>query len=429
MKIHKHILIAFFVIITNIIKAQNSISFYNLGDYVVQTQNVSAVYLPKNDFTFGLPGIGFNVNAPFQLNELLVKNSTTNNLDIHFDNLLLNTQTLNHSEININASIFMLTFKIKKGSISVFANSKLTKNWQYTDQFIKVAAKGIDDFNLSDNKLNTTAYNEIGFGITKQFMKDKLAVGVRLKYLNGTGHASIKDNASLSLAIDPTNQFWDTTAANATIKTSGLNSEEEWSAKSFMNITGNSGFGMDFGATYQLSEKWVIELNVNDIGAINWSENNTNYNIKDTQGTTFSGVELDTEGSVKNSIESTLNTVFNPTESIENFSSKLTTNSYYAAKYFANEKSIFTAVFANRVVFGSLKSNYALGYNRMHKKSTYGLLTSIDDQNKKIKFGGNAAVNLGHFQLYAATDDFLNIFGKVQEISQSALNIGINLIF
>ena len=423
MKIHKHILIAFFVIIGNSIKAQNSISFYNLGDYVVQTQNVSAVYLPKNDFTFGLPGIGFNVNAPFQLNELLVKNSTTNNLDINFDNLLLNTQPLNHSEININASIFMLAFKIKKGSISVFANSKLTKSWQYTDQFIKVAAKGIDDFNLSDNKLNTTAYNEIGFGITKQFMKDKLAIGVRLKYLNGIAYASIKDNASLSLAIDPTSQVWDITAANATIKTSGFSSEE------VSLFTGNSGFGMDFGATYQLSEKWVIELNVNDIGTINWSENNTNYNIKDTQGTTFSGVDLDTEGSVINSIESTLNTVFNPTESVENFSSKLTTNSYYAAKYFANEKSIFTAVFANRVVFGSLKSNYALGYNRMHKKSTYGLLTSIDDQNKKIKFGGNAAVNLGHFQLYAATDDFLNVFGKVQEISQSDLNIGINLIF
>ena len=421
MKIYKHILIAFFVIIANSIKAQNSISFYNLGDYVVQTQNVSAVYLPKNDFTFGLPGIGFNVNAPFQLNELLVKNSTTNNLDINFDNLLLNTQPLNHSEININASIFMLAFKIKKGSISVFANSKLTKSWQYTDQFIKVAAKGIDDFNLSDNKLNTTAYNEIGFGITKQFMKDKLAVGVRLKYLNGTGHASIKDNASLSLAIDPTSQVWDITAANATIKTSGFSSEE------VSLFTGNSGFGMDFGATYQLSEKWVIELNVNDIGTINWSENNTNYNIKDTKGTTFSGVDL--EGNISTGIESTLNTVFLPTESVENFSSKLTTNTYFSAKYFANEKNVFSAVFGNNFVFGSPKSNYALGYNRMHKKATYGLLTSIDNQNKKIKFGGNAAVNLGPFQLYVATDNFLNAFGKVQEISQSNLNIGMNLIF
>ena len=421
MKIYKHILIAFFVIIANSIKAQNSISFYNLGDYVVQTQNVSAVYLPKNDFTFGLPGIGFNVNAPFQLNELLVKNSTTNNLDINFDNLLLNTQPLNHSEININASIFMLAFKIKKGSISLFANSKLTKNWQYTDQFIKVAATGIDDFDLSNNQLNITAYNEIGVGITKQFMKDKLAVGVRLKYLNGIAHASIKDNASLSLAIDPSNQVWNITAANATIKTSGVNSEE---ASLF---TGNSGFGMDFGATYQLSEKWVIELNVNDIGTINWSENNTNYNIKDTKGTTFSGVDL--EGNISTGIESTLNTVFLPTESVENFSSKLTTNTYFSAKYFANEKNVFSAVFGNNFVFGSPKSNYALGYNRMHKKATYGLLTSIDNQNKKIKFGGNAAVNLGPFQLYVATDNFLNAFGKVQEISQSNLNIGMNLIF
>ena len=145
MKINTFTLIAILLFTINSAKAQNTLSFYNLGDYVVQTQNVSAVYLPKNNFTLGLPGIGFNVNNPFKLNEFLVQNNTTNKLETNFDNLLLNSKALNQSTMQINASLFMLAFKTKKGSISLFANSKLVNNIQYTDQFIEVVANGINE--------------------------------------------------------------------------------------------------------------------------------------------------------------------------------------------------------------------------------------------------------------------------------------------
>ena len=147
----------------------------------------------------------FNVNNPFKLNEFLVQNNATNKLDPNFDNLLLNSKALSQSTTQINASLFMLAFKTKKGSISLFANSKLVNNLQYTDQSIEVAANGISDFDLKNNQLNTTGYHEIGIGITQQFLKDKLAIGLRLKYLNGFAHASLKNNASLSLVIDDTN--------------------------------------------------------------------------------------------------------------------------------------------------------------------------------------------------------------------------------
>ena len=423
MKIYTFTLITILFFIVNRTKAQNTLSFYNLGDYVVQTQNVSAVYLPKNNFTLGLPGIGFNLNSPFKLNEFLIKNNATNKLETNFDNLLLNTKALNQSTIHINASIFMLAFKTKKGSISLFANSKLVSNVQYTDQTIEVAANGINDFDLKNNQLNTTGYHEIGLGITQQFLKDKLAIGLRLKYLNGIAHASLKNNASLGLEIDDTNQNWNITATNASLRTSGISNEE----KSY--FTGNNGFGIDIGATYQVSEKWAVELNINDIGTINWSENNTNYNIKDTAGTIYSGVDLDIDGSIQDEIESALNTVFNATETIENFSTKLTTKTYFSAKYYANKKNVFSTVFANSTVFGKSVTNYALGYNRLHKKATYGLLTSIDSQDKKIKLGGNAAVNIGVFQMYVATDNFFNTFKKVEEITQSTISMGVNLTF
>ena len=423
MKIYTFLPIAIIFFTVYSLKAQNTLSFYNLGDYVAQTQNISAVYLPKNNFTLGLPGVGLNISNPFQLNEFLIKNHTTNKLETNFDNLLLSTKALNQSTIHINASIFMLAFKTKKGSISLFANSKLINNVQYSDQFIEVAGNGINDFDLKNNQLNTTGYHEIGLGITQQFLNNKLAIGLRLKYLNGIAHASLKNNAFLSLDIDDTNQDWTITASNASLKTSGLSNQK----KSY--FTGNTGFGVDIGATYKISEKWVIEANINDLGTINWSENNTSYHIEDTTEKVYSGVDLDIDESIQNEIESALNSVFNTFETVENFSTRLITNTYFSAKYHANKKNVFSAVFANNPVFGKSSTNYALGYNRLHKKATYGLLTSIDNQDKKIKFGGNAAVNLGVFQMYVATDNFFNAFKKVEEISQSSISLGINLTF
>ena len=423
MKVYTFSLITLLYFTTNNTKAQNNLSFYSLGDYVVQTQNISAVYLPKNNFILGLPGIGLNVNNPFKLSEFLVKNNTTNKLETNFDNLLLNTKTINQSTTSVNASLFMLAFKTKKGSISIFANSKLENNIQYTEQFIEVAANGINDFTLSNNQVNSTGYHEIGLGLTQQFLKNKLAIGLRFKYLNGIVHASLKNNAFLRLDIDDTNQNWTITATNASLKTSGLSNEK----KSY--FTGNNGFGIDMGATYQVSEKWVIEAAINDFGTINWSENNSRYAIKDTQGAIYNGVELDTDGSIENEIESALKTIFNATETTENFSTRLTTKTYFSAKYYPNKKNVFSAIFANNPVFGKPMTNYGVSYNKLHKKATYGLLTSINSQDKKIKFGGNAAVNLDIFQLYVTTDDFFNAFKKIEETSQAAITLGINLTF
>ena len=58
----------FFVLINNI-KAQDYLSFYNLDDYVIQTQNISPVYLPKYKYNFGTPlnfsgDINSTINLP-----------------------------------------------------------------------------------------------------------------------------------------------------------------------------------------------------------------------------------------------------------------------------------------------------------------------------------------------------------------------------
>ena len=75
----------FFVLISNI-KAQENLSFYNLNDYVIQTQNISPVYLPKYKYNFSTPlNFGGDINSTIKLNDILVENG--NNLKIDFNNL------------------------------------------------------------------------------------------------------------------------------------------------------------------------------------------------------------------------------------------------------------------------------------------------------------------------------------------------------
>lgn len=426
---NKKISIYFVLLFTSIgsMNAQDYFSFYSLGDYVSQTQNVSPVYLPKNSFTFGTPlNVGLTLDAGFKVNDLLVEGSTSNSLKFDFNNLLANAGNENDFNLDINTNVFMMAFKTKKGSISLFANIKATKNWKYSKDFLNIAANGISDFTLMNDKIDVNAYTEIGVGFTRKFMNDRLAIGVRAKYLNGIAHASTVDNASLSLAIDPATSAWTVSASNATVNTSQITTDDN---EDFSFFSGNTGFGFDFGATYDFTEKLTVEIAVNDIGSIDWSENVINYNVNDQIGAVYSGIDLDTSGDIGDEIENALNAIIPSNETQKSFSSKLATKTYLSAKYQLTEKNALRAIFFNNHAFGSFKPSYALGYNRTLNKTTYGVLASTGGRNSDFKFGANIAFKLGPIQLYAATDSLAGIFGKPEEASGANLNFGLNLVF
>ena len=406
------------------INAQEYISFYTLGDYVAQTQNVSPVYLPKNSFTLGVANAGLNFNSPFQANELLVENGA-GTLDIDFNNLLLNSQDQNNLNADINANLFMMAFKTKKGSITLFANARSTTNWQYSKDFIGVAANGITDFNFSNDKIENITYGEVGVGITRTFFNNKLALAVRLKQLYGLGYGATKENAQLSLDIDDNTSEWTINASNASVFTSGIYTEEGEE----QTFGKNKGFGYDFGATFAVTDKLTLEVAVNDIGKIKWTENVRNYNISDVTNAKYSGVDLDQGGDVGEQIEDALNDIIGTNETSEEFTTKLATKTYLSAKYQLSKKNAFTAVYASNPVLDKSTPAYGLGFNRTLNKTTYGVVASTGGIDDEFKFGANLIVKLGPLQLYAAADNLSGLFGKAEENKNATVRFGLNLVF
>lgn len=408
------------------VKAQDYLSFYSLKDYVIQTQDLSPIYLPKYKVSFGTPlNVGANLNSNIKINDILVE-SGNNSLKLDFDNLNSVAASSNIFATDVTANLFMLGFKTKKGSITFFANVRANVAWEFTDTFTNIAANGFgQSFALSQERLGLNSYSEIGVGITRQFFNDKFTVGVRLKSLNGIAHSSIQDNAEFAVDINQTNFLWTIMASNATVNTSGIANTDDISF-----FGKNSGFGMDLGFAYQLNNKFSFELAINDLGSINWSDNVTNYRIQDTTGAVFQGFDFQDSGNVQDEIEDALNDVIGTSETNDSFKTKIGSRTFFSANYQMSEKNALRATyFSNNNPFVETKPSFGLGYNRTLRKATYGVIASTGGTTGGMRFGANFAVQLGFLQLYTAIEDISNISGKVEEANAANFRFGLNFLF
>lgn len=425
MKIYIYSFGLLFFLFVNETKAQDYLSFYNLGDYVVQTQDLSPILLPKYKINFGTPlNVGLNINSEITINEFLVESGT--NLKVDFDNLNTVAGETNIVTSDIVANIFILAFKINKGSISIFANAKSNLAWQFSEDFTNIAANGFEQsFSLSKENIGFTSYSEIGIGYTRTFLGDKIAVGLRLKALAGIAHTSLEENAQFGVEINSTNFLWTASATNATLNTSGISDTENLSL--FGN---NGGFAMDLGLIYKLNDKFSFELSINDLGSINWKDNVTNYNIEDVNGSVYNGFDFEDSIDVQDEIENALNNVIGTTETNESFKTNISSRIFFSTKYKMSKKNVLRATyFKNNNPYINTNPRFGLGYNRELNKSTYGIIASAGGITNKLRFGANLAVQLGFLQLYTAIDDVTNIGGKVQEANTANLRFGMNFLF
>ncbi|MDO5968351.1 DUF5723 family protein [Flavivirga aquimarina] len=418
------------------VTAQEYFSFYQLRDYVFQTQSISPTYMPQNTFTIAIPGSNFGVNYQngFQLKDVLVENTNSGALEIDLGNLLLHVENINTLKTNVTGHLFYMGLRKGKNAFSVFLNTKTDVNVQLTKPFFNFLANGNSSqvgelIDLGHNKFNATAYREIGFGYVRTFLDNKFKVGFNLRFLGGVFHASTQHNAELTLLTKADTYNWEMTAQNATVNTAGLDliiNKDNYpnnALTSYIFGNKNRGIAFDLGASYQLSKKFIIEISTNDIGSITWKEHVINYNIEDGSGT-FTGLDLKDIDDVEQAFENELSTIFTTNETQRSFKTKLGVKSYVSTSYLPNKKNRFSLTGFNNYTFNDFSPSFALAYNRTLKRSTFGVTSSFGGHQKPIGFGGNFAVSLGALQIYAATD---NIISKVENVYNADFRFGINL--
>ncbi|WP_010134908.1 DUF5723 family protein [Ochrovirga pacifica] len=414
--------------------AQNSqVSLFHLGDYVLQTTNISPVYIPKNSFSLGLPGlggVGAQLSNGFTASDLLKEVPGTNRLEYDF----LNTYNTIKGDYNTlsqtaNVTLLNLAFKRKKGSISFFINARENVNWQMSKKgLIHLMANGLTQESngiFIDDQLNTTAYIESGVGFTQQFFNNKLAVGIRIKSLIGLANGSTQNNAFASIQVND-DYTWTINTRNAVARVTGIQLADN---NEFEFTTDNTGLGFDIGATYEIIPNLNLEVAVNDIGSITWKKGVKEYYIEDTQNLIVDGVDLKTDDDILDKLEDELDEDLEMGEREgKSYTTKLATNSYASLSYLLASKHLFRATMFNKHTIKNTESVIALGYNIALDKTTYGIV-GIKNAQGNLDFGFNLATKLGPLQLYLVSDNVNQIFAKPEDAQNINLQFGINLVF
>lgn len=431
---------AFTVLLSNSAKAQNQISFFHLGDYVQQSTDVSPVYIPKNSFSFGLPGVSLSLSNGFAASELLTiipgtentvdaMGNDTEKLEFNFKNIYDNIEgDYNNLSLIQSVNILNLAFKRKHGSLSFFVNQKSSTNWAMSKNgFLNLFNDGLTKTGntiLINDEVDVTTYVEGGVGFTQQFLNDKLAVGVRVKYLLGITNGSTEEDGFAQIDIND-DYSWTINTENAFARSGGMNGDEDQEFS-----TNNSGIGFDIGASYEIIPNLVIEAAVNDIGSITWKDNVKEYYLEDVTNLQYEGTDTNSNEDVLENLEALVesgNLEAGEREG-ESYKTSLATNSYLSASYkLANIHQFRATVFNNHKLEDS-EAIIALGYNVALDRTTYGV-AGIKNAEGDIDLGLNLATKLGPLQIYMATDNLNKILGPVPDLKHANIRFGVNLVF
>ncbi len=182
--------------------------------------------------------------------------------------------------------------------------------------------------------------------------------------------------------------------------------------------TTNRGFGLDLGASFNITENIQVSASVIDIGSITWNNQPRNYFATDGNWE-FNGFELD--GSILDVGNSTdtifqgfldkmldsLNNQFGADTTDLSYKTSLPTNFNLAGNLHFGEKHNVGALINLRKPKDQLKAAFTLSYGyEINKK--YSLHANYSIYNRSfVNLGLGASARLGPFQFYAMTDNIL----------------------
>ena len=453
--------------------SQNSQVMYYMN--LPQNHLLNPALRPSNKVYIGLPVIsGVNLN---------INNNILNFKDIFFqgepfdsiaiinetfdvDRFLSEKSDYNFLRPEALTQVFGLGFSAGK-DLYVFAdyNIRVEGNFLFPKDMFRMAfyeheSLAGNTYDLSSLQAGIMAYNEIGLGFSKN-ITDKFRIGVKGKMLLGIYSAKIKTNKFDASIENDYSQTWD---ADIQMDISGP-VEIEWDEEDkpsdltvyedrFESVEGivkeilntrNKGFGVDFGAVYDITPRLSVSAAVTDIGFMDWEKDITN--VKGVSQFTFTGENLQDvyEGStdfdeiITAYMDSLINSV-TFTETSQPFSTKLSYGisagvNYNLAKSFSLGLLSYTRFIDSRYQEAlTLSANL----NIRNLFSTSLAFTATNYRRDNIGFG--IAFRPGWFQIYAMADRIPLTWGKVlnnesKEIpipeiwSTAHIRLGMNMCF
>jgi hypothetical protein len=402
--------------------SQRNFSLYNL-DNTPQAHYLNPAFRPGANFYISIPlGMqSFGVShSGFTVNDLLQTRSYDDSLELRPDIAIEKMAKVNHINVEAQNELFGMGIRFKKNYVSFSVTNRTQFNFLYSRDLFKFALQGNGkEFigqraSLDGLGVNLNSYIEYGVGYNREINK-KLAVGARFKLLSGIANVHTS-KSQLGIYTDP-EDFDLTIDGSMRVNTANIAPFYEDSTGDFYN-TGyayaynfqNKGFGIDLGATYQVSKKLQVNASIVDLGFINWQTNTKNY-VSNEVNYTFQGIDLN--GFFTDSIDvlerltDSLEQVFSQTENTDSYTTSLYTRFYIGAQYQLNKQFNGNILLYNEFVNKRYRPGLILSMNtKLGQWLTASVNYSIYGRSF-TNLGLGLSLRGGPIQWYITSDNFL----------------------
>ena len=397
-------------------------------DFSPNTVQVNPAQAPGFQTFIGVPVLGnFDVNFK---NSGFTLSDAMDNSTLTFDDLIEALASNNTMSLGINSNLLSFGFTIDSTNYFNFSSNLIgTGAFNYSGKFMRffLLGQGNDEFigktvSLEGTSIAGSVYLENALGWSRGINR-KLRVGGRFKVINGAFNvnADLKD-----VSVYTENEDYDITfLSNFEMRSAGLDFNNPTS-----NLSKNLGFGLDAGATYQLTDELMLSASMVDFGYINWSGETRKYFHENAsfkyEGIDFSNFQ-DSEGDYFENLGDSIVDIFELQEDSNfTYTTYLPTRFVVGGQYQLNPLFKVDALLSTNTLAGRTKASIVIGGAVELKKILQARL-SYGYINGTNNLGGSIALNLGGFQLFFLTDN-LSGFTQLDYTKSVNLQFGMNIV-
>lgn len=424
---------------------QSHLTLYNFNA-LPQTLHTNPAYPQQATFWIGLP-VASHIDVQYQNNgfklaDLLANREdevgdltgdNTYDVNDNIQDIINNLDETSQFGFSSKFDLINIGFATKKGFITIGANQQIDYLMDYPVDLMRLLWNGNqqfvgNEFTLREFDFETIARTNFYLGYQRRLLNDKLTVGGRLKFILGQANAYV-ERFNITNA-QPNNNTWDI-STDVLIRTGGFGTLSDSRAQvTDFAFSNNTGFAVDLGAYYNLTEKLNISASFLDLGSITWQDGTRDYISKGQY--TFNGLNVDFSDDDADPAQQTLDSLesaLNITDEGGNsYKRNLIQQFYASANYELTEKHALGLIYHARFWNGDMLHDVGVNYvSRLSRMFQYTASYSIINGTQN-NIGGGLQLKLGPLQIYVVSD---NIIGALtyDQLENTNLSAGVNLTF
>ena len=422
------------------LRAQQNMTLYNM-ELLAARSSMNPALMNHGKVNILLPVISNSYlsysNSAFKYSDL-VRRSSDDSLYIDMGNMLGKLKSSNYMTLAAETDLLSIGFRVKKSYIGVNATEKIQVRFSYPKELLEFITKGNgamlgQEADLSFG-MDMIHYREYGLTFAHNMNKN-LTIGAKVKYLYGMENLHT-GKSSLSLYTDP-ETFAITTRSNIHINTAGIDkgkNHEKFDIMKYAFNKQNSGYGIDLGFNYRLSQKFTVNGSVIDIGYINWKTETSSYaSTRPDAEFTYSGIDINSYSNDSMSYEDALQDVLDTLSSSlhvdtvhSSYQTTLPVQVYAGGTYLLNEKNNVGLLLYGQFYNKKIHPAATISFNKLIWKGLNLAVSYTIVNNTYNNLGFGFALNDYDVQLFAVTDNVLGVIFP-QRAKNVSLRAGITI--